>query len=146
MKKNEQAQPQPDAPPPPGLTDLGWRQAALYAGAVEHYDDAVLYDYEYRRRRHDIGWYRALARQLRGRAPLRILELGCGSGRLLVPLLRDGHAVLGIDRSTAMLRRCAERMATKPCAVVHPSDAFESAGCQRGHTADRLRVRHRLTP
>lgn len=113
MKNSEQGLPQPAAPP----SDRGWRQAALDAGAVEHYDDAALYDYEYRRRRHDIRWYRALARQLgckeqRGGAPLRILELGCGSGRLLVPLLRDGHQVVGIDRSAAMLGRCAARIAT----------------------------------
>ena len=112
MKKNEQGLPQPAAPP----VDLRWRQAALDAGAVEHYDDAALYDYEYRRRRHDIKWYRALARQhglteRRGGAPLRILELGCGSGRLLVPLLRDGHRVVGVDRSAAMLGRCAARIA-----------------------------------
>ena len=113
MKKSEPELPQLAAPP----SDMGWRQAALDAGAVEHYDDAALYDYEYRRRRHDIKWYRALARQLgcteqRRGAPRRILELGCGSGRLLVPLLRDGHQVVGIDRSAAMLDRCAARIAT----------------------------------
>lgn len=43
-------------------------------------------------------------------APLRILELGCGSGRLLVPLVRDGHAVCGVDRSAPMLRRCQQRI------------------------------------
>lgn len=32
-----------------------------------------------------------------------ILELGCGTGRLLLPLARTGHKVTGIDNSSAML-------------------------------------------
>ncbi len=34
-----------------------------------------------------------------------VLELGCGSGRLLVPLAEAGHRVTGIDRSVPMLDR-----------------------------------------
>ena len=37
-----------------------------------------------------------------------ILEIGCGSGRLLRPLASAGHRVTGLDRSTAMLERAAE--------------------------------------
>lgn len=111
-KKTPPLQPPADRPAAP--PDTGWRQAALQAGAVEHYEDAVLYDHEYKRRRDDVNWYRALARQVgagqRGGRPLRVLELGCGSGRLLVPLLRDGCEVLGVDRSAAMLARCAEKL------------------------------------
>ena len=51
--------------------------------------------------------YRSLARAHAGAGP--ILELGCGTGRLLVPLARDGHRVLGFDRSAAMLTRARER-------------------------------------
>ena len=111
----------PSEPPRLGAApqlDTGWRQAALQAGAVEHYQDAVLYDHEYKRRRDDVLWYRGLARQLAsepraGSRPLRVLELGCGSGRLLVPLVRDGCQVIGVDRSAAMLARCAERLARR---------------------------------
>lgn len=35
-----------------------------------------------------------------------ILELGCGTGRLLLPLAEDGHQVTGVDNSEAMLARC----------------------------------------
>jgi SAM-dependent methyltransferase len=92
---------------------------ALRAGTREHYEDADLYDHEYRRRRLDVAWYRELARKLAaqlpgagepGRSSLRILELGCGSGRLLVPLLRDGHTLWGVDRAAPMLRRCLQRL------------------------------------
>ena len=38
--------------------------AALAAGSSEHYEDATLYDHEYKRRRDDVLWYRALANTL----------------------------------------------------------------------------------
>src|SRR5437016_4232063 len=54
--------------------------AALAAGTTEHYEDAALYDHEYKRRRDDVRWYRELAaRELGPPDPRRpILELGCG--------------------------------------------------------------------
>ena len=46
-----------------------------------------------------------------------VLELGCGSGRLLLPLARAGHTVTGLDVSTAMLDRGRARLAQEPTAV-----------------------------
>src|SRR5690348_1538362 len=40
---------------------IGDRDAALAAGTTEHYEDAILYDHEYRRRRVDVNYYRDLA-------------------------------------------------------------------------------------
>jgi SAM-dependent methyltransferase len=51
-------------------------------------------------------WFRAIARRTGG----PILELGCGTGRVAIPLAQDGHEVVGLDRSPAMLAR-AERHA-----------------------------------
>lgn len=83
------------------------------AGSREHYADAALYDYEYRRRRADVTFYRALAkRRLHGGG--RILELGAGSGRVTVPLARDGHEVVAIDQSVAMLDGLRARVAKLP--------------------------------
>jgi SAM-dependent methyltransferase len=86
----------------------------LRSATAEHYADPALYDHEYRRRRADVNYYRALARQTRAD---QVLELGCGSGRLLVPLARDGVRVVGLDLSQPMLRRCAERIARLPTAA-----------------------------
>jgi len=83
----------------------------LDAGTEEHYADAVLYDFEYRRRRADVNHYRRLAKELGGDGP--IVELGCGTGRLMIPLLRDGHRLIGLDRSQSMLRRAAEKSARR---------------------------------
>ena len=44
--------------------------------------------------------YRDLAYQIGG----PILELACGTGRLTIPLARDGHDIVGLDASSAMLR------------------------------------------
>jgi SAM-dependent methyltransferase len=45
----------------------------------------------------------------------RVLELGCGSGRVLVPLARAGHRVVGLDASPHMLA-----LARTKLAQVHP--------------------------
>jgi SAM-dependent methyltransferase len=86
------------------------------AGSREHYEDAELYDHEYRRRRADVAFYRRLARDVLGGTG-RILELGCGSGRLTLPLARDGHHVTAVDASAPMLARLLARLAHAPAAV-----------------------------
>ncbi len=35
---------------------------------------------------------------------MQVLELGCGTGRLLLPLARTGHLIMGLDRSQSMIR------------------------------------------
>lgn len=85
------------------------------SGSREHYADAALYDYEYRRRRADVTFYRQLAKQrLRTSASPRILELGAGSGRVTIPLARDGNEVVGVDQMRPMLDRL--RLRTKKLA------------------------------
>lgn len=84
----------------------GAEHADEVAGALEPYRDAPLYDWEYRRRRHDVAFYRMLAGERGG----PVLDLGCGTGRLTAPLVRDGHRVLGVDWSDAMLNRAQARM------------------------------------
>jgi SAM-dependent methyltransferase len=84
--------------------------AAAEAGCREHFVDAALYDYEYRHRRADLSFYRQLARNRMEFAAGPILDLACGSGRLLLPLVRDGHQVIGIDRAPEMLAAAARRI------------------------------------
>src|SRR5258708_38388648 len=49
----------------------------------------------------DVGWYRSLCLAEGGRT----LELGCGTGRILIELLRAGVDAVGADRSLPMLAR-----------------------------------------
>lgn len=85
-------------------------------GARDHYVDAALYDHEYRRRRDDVRGYVSLARHLLG-GPGRILELGCGTGRVTLPLLRDGHEVVAVDASPTMLAGLDARLGRAGAAV-----------------------------
>ena len=81
------------------------------AGGREAFEDAALYDFEYRRRRADINFYRRLAGNRMQFAPAGpVLDLACGTGRLLLPLLHDGHTVVGLDRSAAMLAAASRRV------------------------------------
>ncbi len=71
-------------------------------------DYAPFYDWENTRTvgRRDVRFWRRLAARIGG----RVLELGCGTGRVLVPLARDGTPVVGVDRSEAMLSRARRRL------------------------------------
>lgn len=63
--------------------------------------------------------------------PGNSLEVGCGSGRLLLPLLAKGHAVEGIDSSAEMLELCRRAAADAGLeAVLHHGDmaSFPSDG------------------
>jgi SAM-dependent methyltransferase len=46
-----------------------------------------------------------------GRGPLRLLDLGCGTGGHALPLARRGHALTGVDRAPAMLERARAKAA-----------------------------------
>jgi ubiquinone/menaquinone biosynthesis C-methylase UbiE len=80
----------------------------LERGTSDHYQDAALYDLEYDDRTNDVRWYRKLATKHAGDGS--ILELGAGTGRISVPLARDGHRVLALDRAPQMLARLRERL------------------------------------
>jgi SAM-dependent methyltransferase len=65
--------------------------------------------------RADVQFYVAeAARAGQGSA---VLELGCGTGRVLIPLARAGHVVTGIDSSANMLARCRANLEKEPHAV-----------------------------
>jgi len=40
----------------------------------------------------------------------RVLEVGCGTGRVLLPIARKGIPITGIDQSPAMLERCHQKL------------------------------------
>jgi SAM-dependent methyltransferase len=60
--------------------------------------------------RADPTFYREEAEKSRG----KVLEVACGTGRVLLPIARKGISIVGIDRSPAMLERCYELLAREP--------------------------------
>jgi Methyltransferase domain len=61
----------------------------------------------------EVDWY--AQRLPRDTGPL--LELMCGSGRLLVPLVASGFKLHGVDASAAMLASCEARLAARELAA-----------------------------
>jgi SAM-dependent methyltransferase len=64
------------------------------------------YDREHLGEDEDIGFYRSLCQRL---APRKVLELGCGTGRITVPLAELGFEVAGLDSQPEMLDKAEER-------------------------------------
>ncbi len=72
---------------------------------AEFYDQVVPYT-----NRPDVHFYIEAAREARG----PVLELGCGTGRILLPTARAGVSIVGLDSSRWMLERCRLRVAEEP--------------------------------
>ena len=59
-----------------------------------------------------------------------MLELGCGTGRIAVPVARAGAPFVGIDRSEAMLTRARQRLRARSLAPCRCWCAATSARCR----------------
>lgn len=77
--------------------------------ATQGIDFPALYDAVYADRADGPFW-QAIAVDASG--PL--LELGCGTGRVLLPLARAGCELTGLDVSADMLARCRARLESEP--------------------------------
>jgi SAM-dependent methyltransferase len=60
--------------------------------------------------RRDVQFYVDEAREARG----SVLEIGCGTGRVLLPIARSGHTIDGVDVSPQMLDRCRSKIRGEP--------------------------------
>jgi SAM-dependent methyltransferase len=72
--------------------------------------DALLYDHYQRGVDGDVPFYVAQARECGG----PVLELGCGTGRVLLPVAEAGIDVVGLDASRDMLDGLREKLARRP--------------------------------
>ena len=70
----------------------------------------------------DAGFYQLLARECGG----PVLELGCGTGRVLLPIAAQGLACAGVDSSPAMLAQFRRKPGADAVALTCASmDAFD---------------------
>jgi SAM-dependent methyltransferase len=60
--------------------------------------------------RKDVGFYVDLARAAGG----LILELGCGTGRILLPTAAAGCRIVGLDAAEPMLAKCRAKIGREP--------------------------------
>jgi SAM-dependent methyltransferase len=77
------------------------------------YSDARLYDRLFPGGEPAVDFYRAEADRQGG----SVLELGCGTGRKLVPIASDGHPCTGLDLSRAMLTEAQRKADQRALAV-----------------------------
>lgn len=63
--------------------------------------------------RRDVDFYVDEAAAAQG----PVLELGCGTGRILIPTARAGHTITGLDGSAHMLERCRTKISHEPADV-----------------------------
>jgi SAM-dependent methyltransferase len=77
------------------------------AEAVDFDRFARYYDWDTSGEVDDLDFFRNLAARTGGPA----LEVGCGTGRVLLPLARAGLRLTGVDLSPAMLERARARLA-----------------------------------
>jgi SAM-dependent methyltransferase len=84
--------------------------ASQYGGYEDRAFVAELYDYiPGYAGRPDVGFWLDFAR-----AAGKVLELGCGTGRVLIPVAAAGVPIVGLDLSPYMLARCRAKLAGQP--------------------------------
>ena len=76
-----------------------------YSLAAEFYDGVVPY-----RERQDVVFFVEMARAAVG----PVLELGCGTGRVLIPTAKAGCRIAGLDASSSMLAVCRQKLSAEP--------------------------------
>ena len=79
-----------------------------YRLVAEFYDYVAPY-----RERQDVAFFVQMARDSGG----PVLEIGCGTGRVLIPTAQAATEIVGLDASPAMLARCREKLSREPQAV-----------------------------
>ena len=75
----------------------------LVLNNMDHW--ASMYDWIYSWKQDDISFYVNEARKSGG----PVLELGCGTGRITIPVAKSGTEIVGMDISTKMLDLAQEK-------------------------------------
>lgn len=79
-----------------------------YPFVAEFYDDTVPY-----KDRQDVQFFVEAAQASGGKT----LELGCGTGRVLIPTAQAGCEIVGLDLSSYMLEKCRVALNKEPSVV-----------------------------
>ena len=85
------------------------RTQSSYSISAKYYDGA----YAAKADLLDLPFYVDLAKRIGG----PVLEMGCGTGRVLLPVARSGIQIHGLDNSTAMLKVLRDQIGKEPAEV-----------------------------
>ena len=77
-----------------------------YTVSAKYYDEAYATLEDLR----DLQFYLEMARRKGG----PVLELACGTGRVLLPIAKEGLRIDGVDSSPAMLEQLQQKLAREP--------------------------------
>ncbi len=88
---------------------------------AEFYDFVVPYQ-----NRPDIQFFVDAAVESKG----PVLEIGCGTGRVLIPIARKGIEITGLDLSPNMLKICRKNLALEPKEVQSRVNLVEADMCR----------------
>ena len=81
----------------------------MYPSLAE-YEDPKLYDLENPESEQDVEFLLSYAREAGG----PVLDLGCGTGRMTIPLAKNGIDITGLDIVTAMIERAKQKAGALP--------------------------------
>jgi SAM-dependent methyltransferase len=79
-----------------------------YSFVAQLYDHVTPYQ-----NRQDVAFFVEMAQETDG----AVLEVGCGTGRVLIPTARAGKEIIGLDLSPHMLAVCRENLSREPSEV-----------------------------
>src|SRR5680860_1576447 len=96
--------------PGEGAVDGPSDPSADVPGPAFSHEEACGFALEHAHYTRDIPFWRAAAAQLGS----PVLDLGCATGRIALPLARDGAQVWALDRSQAMLAELERRREAEP--------------------------------
>lgn len=86
------------------------------------YDQPSLYDLEYEAQTEDVVYYVKQASRSKG----PVLELGCGNGRITLPIARSGVQIIGLDNNRHMLDHLMTKLKNEPNRVASQVSVIES--------------------
>jgi SAM-dependent methyltransferase len=89
---------------------------------AELYDKLSSEFYDYHAKRGDIEFFKNYALESGG----PVLELGCGTGRVLIPTARAGVEITGLDLSAEMLKLCKVKLETEPGDVMARTELVQA--------------------
>jgi SAM-dependent methyltransferase len=95
---------------------------------LEEYADPVIYDLENSKFEPDGPFYLALAQRFGG----PVLEIGCGTGRITIPLAQHGLNITGLDIAPQMLARAKHKAQDLPIRWVEADARTFHLGTQFG--------------